>query len=228
MKINLVVFDMAGTTVHDDDAVSTCLRHTLASAGVEIDRETVNRVMGEPKPVAIAKLLSPRAMASLTPDDPQVREAYATFERLMLDFYEHDPMVRAVEGAAETFHLLKASGIRVALDTGFNRAIADAILRRLDWLHSDLIDVTVTSDEVARGRPYPDLIRRAMLLTGVPDPAAVAKVGDTPADLREGTAAGCSCVIGITTGSHTRAALAVHPHTHLVERLAEVPPICAG
>jgi phosphoglycolate phosphatase-like HAD superfamily hydrolase len=57
--IQLVVFDMAGTTVHDDDAVNVCLRQALnAGAGVEADRESVNRVMGEPKPVAIAKLLT--------------------------------------------------------------------------------------------------------------------------------------------------------------------------
>ena len=32
MKIELVVFDMAGTTVRDDDAVNPCLREALARA----------------------------------------------------------------------------------------------------------------------------------------------------------------------------------------------------
>jgi phosphoglycolate phosphatase-like HAD superfamily hydrolase len=100
------------------------------------------------------------------------------------------------------------------------------VRQRLGWSDSGIIDVTVASDEVMRGRPYPDLIDRAMRLTGVTRGAAVAKVGDTPSDLLEGTAAGCAKVIGITTGSHTRAALAGHPHTDLVDHLREVPPLC--
>jgi phosphoglycolate phosphatase-like HAD superfamily hydrolase len=65
-----------------------------------------------------------------------------------------------------------------------------------------------------------------MSLTGVTEAAAVAKVGDTPADLLEGQAAGCGRVIGITSGSHTREALALYPHTHLVDRLPEILPLC--
>ncbi len=65
-----------------------------------------------------------------------------------------------------------------------------------------------------------------MTLTGVYVAAAVARVGDTPPDLLEGTAAGCSRVIGITTGSHSREELAHYPHTHLTERLTDVPAIC--
>ena len=61
-----------------------------------------------------------------------------------------------------------------------------------------------------------------MSLCGISIAAAVAKVGDTPADLLEGTAAGCGLVIGITSGSHTRTALAAHPHTHLIDHLSEV------
>jgi phosphonatase-like hydrolase len=226
MNINLVVFNMAGTTVHDDDAVNMCLRQVLASANVHVDRETANSVLGEPKTIAIAKLWARSRKTALAPEHPRVRELYADFERLMVDFYQYDPMVRAVDDAFETFRVLKNRRIRVALDTGFSRSIADVILRRLRWTDINLIDATVASDEVAKGRPHPDLIQRAMTLTGVWHPLTVAKVGDTPADLRQGTAAGCAYVIGVTTGSHTREELAVHPHTHLVERLGEVLSIC--
>jgi phosphoglycolate phosphatase-like HAD superfamily hydrolase len=62
-------------------------------------------------------------------------------------------------------------------------------------------------------------------LTGVTNVTMVAKVGDTPADLLSGTSAGCGWVIGITTGTHTRAELLAFPHTHLVDRLSDVPPL---
>ena len=57
---------------------------------------------------------------------------------------------------------------------------------------------------------------------GITDPAHVAKVGDTPADLQEGTNAGCGWVIGITSGSHTREELMPYPHTHLVDDIWQV------
>jgi phosphoglycolate phosphatase-like HAD superfamily hydrolase len=78
---------------------------------------------------------------------------------------------------------------------------------------------------VERGRPFPDLIERAMSLTGVADPKAVAKVGDTPSDLHEGTAAGCSLVIGVTNGTHRHDQLAACPHTHLIGSLKELPAL---
>src|SRR5262249_21782852 len=82
------------------------------------------------------------------------------------------------------------------------------------------LDATIASDEVQQGRPHPDMIRRAMELTGVSDPGRVAKVGDTPADLHEGEAAQCALIVGVTSGSHTRDELAAHPHTHLIDRLS--------
>ena len=55
--IDLVVFDMAGTTVHDGDAVNASFRAALAAAGVQADPAVVNTVMGLHKPEAIRILL---------------------------------------------------------------------------------------------------------------------------------------------------------------------------
>jgi phosphoglycolate phosphatase-like HAD superfamily hydrolase len=50
MQIELVVFDMAGTTINDDDGVNRCVRAALEQVGVAATREAVNQVMGIPKP----------------------------------------------------------------------------------------------------------------------------------------------------------------------------------
>ena len=55
--IELVVFDMAGTTVYDGDAVNASFRAALAAFKVEADPATVNTVMGLHKPEAIRLLL---------------------------------------------------------------------------------------------------------------------------------------------------------------------------
>ena len=218
MAIDLVVFDMAGTTVYDGDAVHSCLAAAVAQAGVSATRSQINAVMGMPKPVAIAALLS--SFRGVAPGEEEVAAVHANFERLMLDHYRHDLRVRETDRASDVFGALRARGIKVALDTGFNRVIADAVLERLGW--TTLVDATVTSDEVEHGRPKPDMIIRAMELTAVSEPSRVAKVGDTPADLQEGDAAGCTLVVGVTSGSHTEDELARHPHTHLIDSLVDL------
>ena len=118
---------------------------------------------------------------------------------------------------------LRRAGIKIALNTGFSRAIASVLIDRLRW--NDRIDASVTSDEVPCGRPYPDMIEHLRKQLGIAAAARVAKVGDTPADLEEGTNAGCGLVIGVTQGSHTREQLARCPHTHLIDSVADVPDL---
>jgi len=219
---------MAGTTVRDDDAVNRCLCAALAETGVGVTRDEVNEVMGMPKPVAIALLLERRKYTGSAAPPAEVTTIHEDFLRRMISFYRTDPAVREIDGASEILRQLRRAGLKLALDTGFSRDIVDTILQRLGWAGKDLLDATVASDEVPRGRPHPDLILRAMELTGVTDARRVAKVGDTPSDLQEGRAAGCGLVIGVTNASHTREQLAPHPHTHLIDNLRELPGLLLG
>jgi phosphonatase-like hydrolase len=222
MPIELVIFDMAGTTVNDDDGVNRSVRAALEHVGIAATRDAVNKVMGIPKPVALRQLIE-------RSDKPyrvaQLEAIHRDFVERMIRFYQADPSVYEIPGASDVFRRLQDAGIKVALDTGFTRDIVDVLLSRLAWSDSALIDATITSDEVPRGRPHPDMIEKAMRDLGLGDAKRVAKVGDTPADLEEGTAAGCGLVIGVTGGTHTAAQLKPYPHTHLVGSVAEVPAI---
>jgi phosphonatase-like hydrolase len=219
--MRLVVFDMAGTTVKDDDAVLGALRATLATAGVDVSRDEVNRVMGLTKPEAIHKLMTERARHLASSE--VVAILHADFVARMRAHYAES--AEEVPGASDAFATLHAAGVLVALDTGFDRAIAEPILARLGWSERGLVDAIVTSDEVERGRPHPDLVLEAMRRLDVASPLDVAKVGDTPTDLLEGTTAGCRYVIGVTSGSHRRAELERFPHTHLVDSVTAVPAL---
>jgi phosphonatase-like hydrolase len=222
--VDLVIFDLAGTTVRDNgDIVGECLRAALAQAGLETDPAAVKGVMGLPKPEAIRRLVA--ASPAHVKLASRIAEIHADFAARMRQFYASDPFVAEIPGAAAAFARCRAGGIRVALDTGFSRDILDVVLARLGWRAGETIDASLASDEVARGRPHPDLIHRLMEQLGVHDASRVAKVGDTPADLEEGTRAGCGLVIGVTQGSHTRGDLLTSPHTHLVETVREVPAL---
>jgi phosphonatase-like hydrolase len=217
--IQLVVFDMAGTTVNDEDGVNRCIRGALQAAGLAASAPEVNRVMGLPKPQAIALLIEKYGRSADL--GPRVEEIHRDFVRRSTTFYASDPSVHEVPGASEVFDRLRAEGIRVALNTGFNRAITDVILGRLGW--GGRIDGSIASDEVGRGRPFPDMIHELMRRFGVTSPSGVAKVGDTPADLEEGHHAGCGWIVGVTSGTHARGELEPFPHTYLIDDIRQLP-----
>jgi phosphonatase-like hydrolase len=221
MSIELIVFDIAGTTVNDDDGVNRCVRAALAGYGRIVSASQVNAVMGLPKPEAIALLAEQAGPPGGSQAD--LAAIYRDFEARSIQFYEHDPSVFEVEGTSRVFGTLKQGGMKVAVDTGFNRAITQVILERLGWLGGGLIDASICSDEAPRGRPHPDMIRSLMARFRITDPSRVGKVGDTPADLLEGNNAGCGLNVGVTSGTHARHELASYPHTHLVNSIRDVP-----
>jgi phosphonatase-like hydrolase len=223
MRIELVVFDMAGTTVNDEDSVNRCVRAALQVVGLSVTAAEVNAVMGLPKPEAIAILVKNSGMLDQLGD--QIQAIHRDFVTRSIAFYQHDPSVYEVPGTSRVFRTLSKAGVRVALNTGFDRTIAQVILDRLGWSDGHLIDAVICSDEVARGRPHPDMIRALMDRLGIVDPQRVAKVGDTPADLLEGDHAGCGLIVGVTRGTHTWQELAPYPHTCLIETIAGFPEL---
>ena len=225
MHIELVVFDMAGTTVAEDHSVAFHLRETLRAADVAVTNQDVDGVRGLAKPDAIRRLLQRCRDSSSAWSPREVETLHAAFVRRMVAHYQCDPGVREVQGASHAFRRLHQMGISVALDTGFTRAVADVVIERLGWAACDLIDASVASDEVTCGRPAADMITRAMRLTGARDPSCVVKVGDTPADLYEGFAAGCALVVAVANGAHSDAELRLHPCTHVVPTVALVPEL---
>ncbi len=219
----LVIFNMTATTVRDDDAVTRCLLRAMEDAGVPTTRERVSAVLGFARITAVRRLLTEGLGAR--PADAHVRAVHDNFLERMTAFFTSDTSVHEMPGATSVFRSLKAAGLKVALDIGFSRPVVKVILDRLGWSSPGLLDATVASDEVDNGCPSPDTILEAMHRTGVAKVDSVAKVGDTPADLHQGMSAGCGRVIGIAHDTHSHAELALHPHTHLIDDLRELPGV---
>jgi phosphonatase-like hydrolase len=218
-SIRLAVFDVAGTTVLDGDAVFDCLAGALDPL-MPVERSAVMDVMGLPKPLAIRGLLLESGRFAGESLETAVNIVHDEFRAAMIDRYRHGVIVPA-DGVERVFATLQASHIQVALDTGFSRDILDVVLERLGW-STGIVNYSVASDEVARGRPHPDLIVRAMELAGVRHAGEVIKIGDTPSDMEEGLAAGCARVVGVTYGTHTREQLARHG-VEVIDALDELP-----
>ncbi len=220
MHVELVVFDLAGTTVQDDDVVAEHLQAALGEAAVPVTIEQVDAVMGWPKPDAIRELLR---VAGQPEDEEDIARIHDRFVRNIVEHYRSSRDVREVAGTSGVFRWLAERGIKVAIDTGFSTPITKAVVDRMQWRDRGLLDVVVSSDEVAHGRPFPDMIFLAMQRAGVDDPSRVVKVGDTPSDLIEGRRAKCGFVVGVTRGSHTREQLERHAHDALIPTVASLP-----
>lgn len=217
--IQLVVFDMAGTTVRDKGNVGKAFIDAFQANGIDIPYEEVKKVMGWRKIDAVKMLLqkfSGEANETLT------EKIHETFIHNMIRHYEEDTTLSPLPHVEETFAALKSRGVRIALNTGFPRSIADTILKRLNWEAGKTIDAVIASDEVPKGRPHPYMIQSIMRQLAITDSHAVAKVGDTEVDVEEGRSAGCGLVVSVTTGAYSRGQLEQYKPDKIIDSLAEL------
>jgi phosphonatase-like hydrolase len=127
-------------------------------------------------------------------------------------------------GAAATFEWLRGKGVKIALNTGFDRVTTDLIIDAVGW-GSGVADTIICGDDVTLGRPAPYLIFRSMEATGVTSVHQVMCVGDTVLDLQAGRNAGVRYVIGVLSGAHKKAQLEKEPHSHLIDSVAALPSV---
>ncbi len=222
MTVKLAVFDIAGTTLADDNAVATAFCKAFEVYGYTIPEEDVKPLMGYKKPVAIQIMLEKLGAET---NEKLVDEIHREFETEMMDHYEYSPDVKAMPGAENVMLYLKEKGIKIALNTGFSRVIADTILSRLQWIERGLVDDYIASDEVDEGRPQPYMIQTLMQRAGINDPKEVIKIGDTEVDVNEGINADCAMVVAVTTGAFTREQLEPYTPDHIIDNLSELPAL---
>jgi phosphonatase-like hydrolase len=232
--IELVVFDMAGTTVTDHHEVERCFAEAAAETGLFVTDERILAMQGLSKRYVFETLWKEQLGEQSTDIQRQVDVSYASFRRILETHYLTQGAT-PTEGCLDTFAYLYERGIAIALTTGFYRVVTDIILEKLGWRKGldgrrvgtteSLIQVSIASDEVERGRPYPHMIERAMHLLGVSNPKAVINIGDTPSDLLSGRAAGVALNLGVTNGTHSREQLEAYPHDLLINSLRELPAL---
>ncbi|MCU1475745.1 MAG: family hydrolase [Subtercola sp.] len=219
--IELVAFDMAGTTIDDHGLVYVALADSVTETGATVADDDLQQWMGTDKVTAIVALMR---LGGVHPDETVVAHTFTRFKRLLAEAYRAHPPV-GLPGVEEAFRELTARGVAVALTTGFSDDVADPLLDSLGWSvgpgPEHLLDAVVTTSAVSHGRPAPYLIHHAMEKTGVTDVAAVLAVGDTAVDLMAAHNAGVAGV-GVLSGGLTRSQLAQHPHRYILDSAAEV------
>lgn len=218
--IKMIVFDMAGTTVNEDNLVYRTLQETIQAAGYPVTfKEVLELGAGKEKLNAIADIL-----AKISPElikNDLAKTLHTNFLARLETAYDN-ANVSAFDSCEPLFDELRTRGIKIVLNTGYNRKTANQLLEMIGWEVGNQIDLSVTADEVENSRPHPDMILLAMKKMGIKDAASVAKVGDSIIDIEEGQAAGCGLTVGITTGAHTEEQLLSAKPDHVIDSLEEL------
>jgi phosphonatase-like hydrolase len=216
----LVVLDIAGTTVDEGQHVYRVLGETAKAHGASPSEADIARWHGSAKHEALHALLTSRD--GTPPSNEELQTVVADFRnRLTAAYAQHPP--QPLPGVPEALAALRAAGIRIALNTGFDRDIVESLLNALGWEGNSVVDAVVCGSDVRAGRPAPFMIFRAMEQLGVTDVARVLVVGDTPRDLQAGTNSGAGLVVGVLTGASDADELGAHRHTHLLPSVADLP-----
>jgi len=211
---------MAGTTVDEGNLVYKTMHQALREAGHDLPlAEVLREAAGKKKWTAIQDLLALEGADSV--DEDEVERIFMRFNALLHEAYQTLPL-RPQPGAEEVFRKLREKGIRIVLNTGYSRETVNLILERLGWVEHPHIDDVISVDDVKHGRPAPDMIHLAMEKVGLTDPKQVGKVGDAMIDVEEGRNAGCSLLVGVTTGAHTKEQLASVNPTHILDRISDL------
>lgn len=222
-EIQLVVFDMAGTTVDEGNVVYKTVQKVINDEGYDVSLEEVlNYGAGKEKHKAILDILKECTNSDtieLTAD-----LAFSNFKRA-LDLAYEALEVKTFVGTEELFHELRNKNIKVVLNTGYDYATANKLLTKLGWSVGETIDALVTSDDVENGRPDGDMILKAMQITGITDSKKVLKVGDSAIDIEEGKNAQCGMTAGVLTGAQTREQIQNANPTFIVNTLTELRAI---
>ncbi len=113
-------------------------------------------------------------------------------------------LARPVTDLRELLSGLRASGRRLAVATSDDRIPTERTLAGLGI--ADLFDELACADDGEPVKPSPAAVLRLCANLGVP-PSRSAVVGDSPADLAMGRAAGAGQVIAVLTGVAERSAL---------------------
>ncbi len=222
--IQLVVFDIAGTTVKDNGNVTDSLLYAFQKFGYNIPSVEVSLLMGYKKTEAISILLKKYYQDELLNNESLIESIHALFIDNMIQFYENED-VQPMQNAAATFTALQEANILVALNTGFPKVVTDTILKKIGWQNSALINFVISSDEVENGRPHADMIKKIMATLQIKDAINVAKVGDTSVDIQEGKNAGCGLIISVTTGAFSKEQLKEMNPAFTVDAINEIIPI---
>ncbi len=214
--IELLVLDMAGTTIDEDNVVYKTLMKAVNDHGYNVSlNEVLSSCAGKEKFDAIETLL--REIDGNKEDAENIFKDFS--EELKIAYQDLD--VKPIDGVEDFLIKVRTGNKKVVLNTGYSSEIAKQLLEKLNWKKNIQFDALITADDVSASRPNPDMIFLAMKKFGIDDPEKVLKAGDSAIDIEEGKNAGCGITVGVLSGAQTRAELEKANPDHIFDSISD-------
>ena len=210
----MLICDMAGTTIQEKGIVYNSLFKTIKLIKPDLLRYDIYKFSGYNKNEVIKYFVNQQRM-----DSPQVviNNLSSEFNYFLKKEYQNNESVKLIDPKLPVFfNVLRDTGIKICLNTGYNKEIQNLLIDNLGLL--DCIDDYISSEEVDRGRPYPFMIERLMTRNNVEYPSEVIKIGDSIADIKEGKNAGCKTV-GVLSGVDSKALLQYENPDYIINNI---------
>jgi HAD superfamily hydrolase (TIGR01509 family) len=180
--IDAIVFDLDGVLVDSEAVWDEARRAVVADAGGSWRERATTDMMGMSAP-EWSRYLHDELGVPLDPEEINDRVVAAVLERYRSEL----PLL---PGAVDTVKRLAARW-PLGLASSANRPVIDAVLATAGL--TECFRATVSSEEVARGKPSPDVYLAAADRLGV-DPERAAAVEDSSNGLRSAAAAGMAVI----------------------------------
>lgn len=205
-KIELVIFDWAGTTTdYGSQAPVRVFDKTFSEKGMHFTKEEINAPMGMEKKAHIRSMLSTERGMQLWNttfgrawNEDDIEELYQRFEQNLREVVAE--YSQPIHGVAETVAHLRGEGIKIGSTTGYTSEMMQYVLPVAE-AGGYSPDCVITPDKTGYSRPTPFMIFACMKELNIYPPAHVVKVGDTIMDILEGKNAGV-WTVGILEGSN--------------------------
>ena len=205
-KLKALVLDWAGTTVDFGSvAPARTLQQVFARAGIQLNEAEARRDMGLPKKDHIGRILSmPRvrdawqSLSGRIPTPADIEEIYQVFIPQQLSCLEEYSTL--IPGVVDSVRRFRSRGLKIGSTTGYTRTMLDLLLEKSGQAGYKP-DCSLAPEDVGAGRPHPFMLYETAIRLQVYPLAAIAKVGDTPADIEEGLNTGAWSIGVAGTGN---------------------------
>lgn len=215
MAINYALFDFDGTLIDSNEAIISSLNHVAVKfRGEPFTTIELNEILGKP--------IQDQMRVLSETDTAELVEMYRVEYRRV-----QDALTKIYDGIIEMLQALKAMGIPTGIVSNKGRHGIDHGINTFD-LH-ELIDVTISLDDVEFAKPHEEGIIKALEMLGA-DASAVSEtlfMGDSGHDIETAKNAGCVSVLVSWTLINMDQLLALNPD-YVIQAPHEIIDIVLG
>jgi len=182
-RIKAVVFDLDGLMFNTEEVFEMSGRELLRRRGLELTREIHVQMMGRRAKESFA------ALVNLTGLTESIEELIAESEEIFRELL--DDTLAPMPGLFELLDRIERNALPKGVATSSSRPYLENILGRFDLL--DRFDMLLTAEDVAHGKPHPEIYLTAAARLGVA-PESMLVLEDSETGTRAAVAANAFAV----------------------------------